>query len=212
MPTAYLTDRALVSVVRAGCGAFPAERHHHRPRRACAGRGETGRAADAAGQDPVRFPGLARRRRRLPARMPRRHRRRSRAPADALQAARQGEITKRDQKLVRVAWRSRFRRFAILTRPPPGIGCATGAFAEPAGSGATIRRTARRRRTNPPPGSASASPSALPKAASTMRSAMPFRMTCCWTRSAASASRRAAMSARKSCRACSIAAPRGGAC
>ncbi len=50
----------------------------------------------------------------------------------------------------------------------------------------------------------------VPDSVQTTSCRMPFRMMCCSTSRAASRSARAAMSVRKSCRACSTAPPRGG--
>ena len=90
MPIAHLEDRALVSVSGPDAEHLLQNIVTTDLDGLAAGEARAGRAANAARQDPVRFPGLARRRQRLHSGMPRRHRRRFHAPAVALQAARQG--------------------------------------------------------------------------------------------------------------------------
>ena len=122
-------------------------------------RGAARRAAVAAGQDPVRFPGLARRQRAPAARLPRSARRRFRAPADALQAARQGDDR---QAAIRRLSRSRGDE-SIFKRSTAHkliqVRCATRRFPATAnGRCATMRRRCLRRTRPKPTGMRCASP------------------------------------------------------
>ena len=117
------------------------------------------------------------------------------------------EIAKQDQALVAVAWGDD----SSASQTDSTCACATARFADAGGLALAMATHA--------DGGDPAAWQALPHRQRHRRKrhrlcslATPSRMTCCSTRPAASASRRAAMSARRSSRACSIAAPRGGAC
>ena len=203
---AVLERRGVVAVGGPGRGDIPQRSgdRRYQPRRPRTG--GLRRPADTAGQDPVRLHRVQRRRP-LPLRPAARACRRFRQAPRLLQAARQGHgrgHLRRNPGARRLGARGRasHRRRCGARSAPGGARLADDRAGRPAAGALRLRRRRRKPTTTP-----TASRSAFPKAASTSPSATPFRTTPTWTSSPASISARAAISARRSSRACSIAAP-----
>ena len=170
------------------------------------------RAADAAGQDPVRLL-RCQERRRLSARCRARSGARARQAPDAVQAARRGRDRGRVAGLCRrraLERRDRLRSKAAracIVFPDPRLAEMGARALMQVPLPSDLGGAGDHRRDGPGLPRPSRRVSAFPKAARTMPSATPFRMRRCSISSTACRSRRAATSARRSSRACSTAPP-----
>ena len=172
------------------------------------------RAADAAGQDHRRFPdhrGARRPWRRLPARLPARAGARARRQARLLQAARQGRGREslRQPRRARGLGRQARHDGRIWPSPIRAMRELGWRILVPEELAQKVADLIGAELVDAQPMRRIASRAACRAAASISSMAMRSRTRPTWTGCTASISTRAAMSARRWCRACSIAAPRG---